>query len=63
MKKFTSIILTVLLLCLFASFFTVAAIGFDAEEIYESVFVIYTEEAIGSGLPQDQIPSSPTPTL
>ena len=49
MKKITSIILTVLFLCLFASFFAVFAIGFDAEEVYESVFVIYTNEAIGSG--------------
>ena len=49
MKKITSLILTVLFLCLFASFFAVFAIGFDAEEVYESVFVIYTNEAIGSG--------------
>lgn len=49
MKKITSIITTILFLCLFASFFCVYAIGFDAEEVYESVFVIYTNEAIGSG--------------
>ena len=49
MKKFTTIILTVLFLCLLASFFCAWAIGFDAEKVYESVFVIYTDEAIGSG--------------
>ena len=34
---------------LFASTLSVGAIGFEAEEVYESVFVIYSGSALGSG--------------
>lgn len=49
MKKITTVISVILFLCLFASCFFCLAIGFDAEEVYESVFVVNTNEAIGSG--------------
>ncbi len=34
---------------LFASTFSAYAIGFEAEDIYESVFVIYSGQSLGSG--------------
>ena len=49
MKRFFTVISVILFLCLFASFSLCLAMGFDAEEVYESVFVVNTNEAIGSG--------------
>ena len=34
---------------IFASFVSVGAVGFDAEKAYDSVFVIYSGDALGSG--------------
>ena len=34
---------------IFASFVSVGAVGFDAEKAYDSVFVIYSGDSLGSG--------------
>lgn len=41
--------LMIVVAILFASTFSVYAIGFNAEEVYESVFVVYSGNSLGSG--------------
>ncbi len=41
--------LMIVVAILFASTLSVYAIGFNAEEVYESVFVVYSENSLGSG--------------